>query len=221
VSRLRKFTAKASDVPESFSTLSTRLPLLITTLQRLTTQAQASRLPKDVIEALQAVIDGTSTKVSTVQACLSGTIPPENASKLERALKALKSLAKEDKVRQAVEKRHKDVDFLVLHQKTRHIDMGDHIQEELSKLMLTQVAEFQSFGVCLGQAPHIDPDAFIGRTTELQKLRDIPLTDPASLSSMYHRRLWHGRGGQDATEPGARPRLRRRVFVGVLGEREG
>jgi hypothetical protein len=68
VSRLREFTAKASDVPESFGALSTRLSLLITTLQRMTTQAQASRLPKDVIEALQALIDGTSTKVSTVQA---------------------------------------------------------------------------------------------------------------------------------------------------------
>jgi hypothetical protein len=78
---------------------------------------------------------------------------------VERALKALKSLAKEDKVRQAVEKTHKDVVFLVLHQTTRHVDMGDRIQEELSKLTLTPSHTERSLyasdgwfkGGCLGQ----------------------------------------------------------------------
>ena len=173
VSRLREFTSRTSDVPKSFRALSTRLPLLTAILQRITTQAQAGRLPDDVTKALRDVVDSTLAQVSIVQTCLSGIIPPENASKTERALKALKSLAREDKVCQAVEKIHKDVDFLVLHQTTQHVDTGDRILEELSKLTLTPPAAPQSFGVYLGQAPQIEPDAFIGRTAELRQLRDI------------------------------------------------
>lgn len=180
ISRLCEFTSKTSDIPESFRALSKRLPLLTTTLQRITTQAQAGRLPDDVARALQAVVDSTSNQVAIVQKRLSNILPFENASKLERALKALKSLAKENKVRSALEKIHEDIDFLVLHQTTQHVDTGDRILEELSKLSLAPPASSKSFGVCLGQAPQIEPDAFIGRTTELQQLQDwlLPTNHP-------------------------------------------
>ena len=180
VSRLREFASKTSDVPESFRSLSVRLPLLTATLERITAQAQACRLPTDVTEALQAVVDSTSRQVSIVQVCLSTIIPPENASKIERAVKALKSLAKEDKVCQAVDKIHEDIDFLVLHQTTQHVDTGDRILKELSKLTVAPPTAPYSFGICLGQAPQIDLDAFVGRTSELQQLRDglLPTKHP-------------------------------------------
>jgi hypothetical protein len=177
VSRVHEFAFKTSDIPESFRSLSTRLPLLKASLERITVPARAGRLPNDVTEALQAVVDSTLAQVSIVQARLSGIIPPENASKTERALKALKSLAKEDKICQAVDKIHKDIDFLVLHQTTQHVDTGDRILEELLKLNLAPPVVPQSFGVCLGQAPEIDPDAFIGRKSELQRLREILFPD--------------------------------------------
>jgi N-terminal domain on NACHT_NTPase and P-loop NTPases/NB-ARC domain len=177
VSRVHEFAFKTSDIPESFRSLSTRLPLLKASLEQITVQARAGRLPNDVTEALQAVVDSTLAQVSIVQARLSGIIPPENASKTERALKALKSLAKEDKICQAVDKIHKDIDFLVLHQTTQHVDTGDRILEELLKLNLAPPVVPQSFGVCLGQAPEIDPDAFIGRKSELQRLREILFPD--------------------------------------------
>ena len=85
-------------------------------------------------KALKAVVDNTSEQVSAVQTCLSEILPPDGASKLERALKALKSLAKEDKVQQALEKIHKNNNVLVLHQTIRHVDTGDCVLEELSKL---------------------------------------------------------------------------------------
>jgi hypothetical protein len=50
-----------------------------------------------VTKALQAVVDSTSATGVSVQTCLSRILPPKNASKVERALKALKSPAKEDK----------------------------------------------------------------------------------------------------------------------------
>lgn len=177
VSRVHEFAFKTSDIPESFRSLSTRLPLLKASLERITVQARAGHLPNDVTEALQAVVDSTLAQVSIVQARLSGIIPPENASKTERALKALKSLAKEDKICQAVDKIHNDIDFLVLHQTTQHVDTGDRILEELLKLNLAPPVVPQSFGVCLGQAPEIDPDAFIGRKSELQRLREILFPD--------------------------------------------
>jgi hypothetical protein len=83
----------------------------------------------------------------------------------------------------AVEKIHKDIDFLVLHQTTQHVDTGERILEELSKLNIASPPtsapkSVKSFGTCLGRAPLIAPNAFKGRTDELRKLRDwlIPAT---------------------------------------------
>jgi hypothetical protein len=123
-----------------------------------------------VTKALKAVVDHTSEYVPAVQTFLSEILPPDGASKLERALKALKSPAKEDKVQQVLEKIHMNNDILVLHQTTTHADTGERILEELSKLSVVPPASVKSFGVCLGQAPRIASDAFIGRTNELQQL---------------------------------------------------
>ena len=100
-SRTRNFTSKSADVPETFRSLLTRLPLLIDILQRIQSQAKDSHLPEDIARALNAVIDYTSEQISIVQTSLSKILPSNGASKLKRALKALKSLAKEDKIQQA------------------------------------------------------------------------------------------------------------------------
>jgi N-terminal domain on NACHT_NTPase and P-loop NTPases len=180
VSRLHEFTSKTSDVPKSFRSLCAQLPLLTATLDRIQTQARTGQLPSHVISALKTLIDGTLTQVSIVQTFLSNILPPTDAKKLERALQVLRSLAKEDKVCQASEKIHKSIDVLVLHQTTLHVDIGYHILEELSKLNLSPPASVKSFGVCLGQAPQIEPDALKGRREELQQLRDqlIPANHP-------------------------------------------
>jgi len=90
-----------------------------------------------VTKALKAVVDDTSKQVSDIQISLSKVLPSGGASKLERALKALKSLAKENKVQRALEKLYGNNDILVLHQTTRHVDTGDRILEALSKLSVT------------------------------------------------------------------------------------
>lgn len=115
VSRLREFTSNASDLPESFRSLSTRLPLLTATLQHIQSQAKDDRFPDDVTKALKAVVDDTSKQVSDIQISLSKVLPLDGASKFERALKALKSLAKEDQVQRALEKIYGNNDILVLH----------------------------------------------------------------------------------------------------------
>ena len=137
VSRLHDFTSKSSEVPESFRSLSTRLPLLTATLQHIQTQAEGGHFPDDVTEALKVVVDDTSKQVSDIQMSVSKVLPSDGASKLERALKALKSLAKEDRLQRALEKIYGNNDILVLHQTTRHVDTGDRILEALSKLSVT------------------------------------------------------------------------------------
>ena len=126
-SRLHEFASKSSEVPESFRSLSTRLPLLTATLQHIRSQAEDGRFPEDVKRALKLVVDDTSKHVSDIQISLSKVLPSDGASKLEKALKALKSLAKEDKVQRALEKIYGNNDILVLHQTT----------QALSKLSVT------------------------------------------------------------------------------------
>ena len=137
VSRLYDFTSKTADIPESFRSLSTRLPLLTATLQRIQSQAEADRFPVDMIKALKGVVDDTSKQVSDVQSFVAKVLPADDASKLERALKALKSLAKEDKVQRALKKINGNNEILVLYQTTRHVDTGDCVLEALSKLSVT------------------------------------------------------------------------------------
>lgn len=83
VSRLHDFTSKSSEVPESFRSLSTRLPLLTATLQHIQSQAEDGRFPDDVTKALKVVIDDTSKQVHDIQIFLSKVLPSDGASKLE------------------------------------------------------------------------------------------------------------------------------------------
>ena len=166
VSRLRDFTSRSSDIPESFRSLSTRLPLLTSVLQNIQAQVEAGHLPEIGTKNLKAVIDDTVEQILAVQKYLTKVLPSDADSKLGRALKALKSLAKNDRLQQALKRIYKNVDLLTLHQATlhqttRHVDQGG-----------SPPASFKSFGVCLGQAPQVAPDAFIGRTKELQQLRE-------------------------------------------------
>lgn len=137
VSRLHEFTSKSSEVPESFRSPSTRLPLLTATLQHIQSQAEDGRFSDNVTKALKVVVDDTFKQVSHIQISLSKFLPSNGASKLERVLKTLKNLVMEDKVQRALEKIYGNNDILVLHQTTQHIDTGDRILEALSKLSVT------------------------------------------------------------------------------------
>ena len=137
VSRLQEFNSKSTDIPESFRSLSLRLPLLTSTLQDIESQAKTGHIPDSAAKALHAVVDSTSQYVSILQVQLKKVLPSEDASRLERASKALKSLAKENQIQQALEKIYKNNDILILYQTTRHVNTGERILEVLSKLNIT------------------------------------------------------------------------------------
>lgn len=175
VSRLHEFTSKSSDVPKSFRSLWVRLPLLTVTLQHIQSQAEAGHLLDNVTKALRTVVDDTFEQVLAVQTCLSKILPPNSASKLERALKALESLAKEDRVRQAVEKIDKNNDILVLHQTTRHIDQGDLIRAQLTELTMISKSASGSFGK--------DELLSLARATGKTVLEELPPQTQSMLSN--------------------------------------
>ena len=133
-SRLHDFSSKTSEVPESFRSLSICLPLLMAILQQIQSQAEDGRFPDNVTETLKRVVDDTSKQVSDVHISLSKILSLDGASKLERAVKALKSLAKEYKIHQALDKIARNNKILVLYQTIRHVDTDKYILEAVSQL---------------------------------------------------------------------------------------
>ena len=95
---------------------------------------------------LKLIVDDTFEQVLAVQTCLSKILPPDGASKPDRALKALESLIKEDKIRQIMEKIDKNNDILVLHQTSRQIDTGDLILAKLTELTMISKSASESSG---------------------------------------------------------------------------
>ena len=149
VSLLHGLTSKTSEIPERFRSLSVELPLLAVTIECIRTQAEAGHFANDVMIALKAVVDSTLTQISALRTRLVAVLPSDDAPKVERVLRALKSLIKEDKVRQALEMIHKNIDVLVLHQTTRHVNLSSQMVEELSKLHVESTTSSESFGAML------------------------------------------------------------------------
>lgn len=225
--RLHEFASQTAEVPESFRALSTRLPLLNSSLQAISAQAQAGRLSQDVVVALHNVISNTFQQVTSLQTYLSHVLPPTDASRLQRAVKALKSLAKEKEVQAAVEKIHHDIDFLVLHQTTRHVDTGERILEELVRLQLVSASsptnipadskpeKVVSLGLCLSSAPQIEPGNFVGRAGELDHMQCILL--PGAASTEQRNLVLGGIGGIGKTQLAiAYARRHRHAYSSVL-----
>jgi len=136
--RLHDFTIRTSEVPESFRSLEKRLPLLTSTLRLIQQQENAERLSAEVSTALPSLIRSISAQLKVVKNCLLKIIPLSDASHLRRAIKALQSLTKDGDIRVAIEKIHQDIDFLVLHQTTQHVDASDQILTASTRSQLGQ-----------------------------------------------------------------------------------
>lgn len=53
------------------------------------------------------------------------------------------------------------------------MNVDDRLLQQLSVLGLNSAPPPKTFGLCLGEAPQIEQDAFIGRTTELRELQEL------------------------------------------------
>ena len=180
IARVSDFSKDTSDVPESFRSVADRLPLLNQTLQSIRKRADCGHIQESVAKDLKKLIDGILDQCAFLQVCFDSTVPTLDASRFKKALKGLHSLTKDEKVKQAIEKIHKGIDVLVLHQTTSSVDIGDRILDELNRLNVQESPSRRNFGLCLGQAPLIEPKAFIGRDVEVQQLQEwlSPEVDP-------------------------------------------
>ncbi|KAL8992383.1 MAG: hypothetical protein Q9169_007141 [Polycauliona sp. 2 TL-2023] len=136
VSRLHELSSQNSDIPESLRPLSIRLPLLIDTLKRIKTQATAGSLSNAGKDALAAVVSNITEQVSTVYDLLSRVLPLDAASRPERIVRTLKSIAKEDKVHKAWDRIDESIGVLLLYQTSKHTDTAELILAQLSELTL-------------------------------------------------------------------------------------
>lgn len=138
-SRIHEFNSKTSDVPEEFRRLAQRLPLLNPTLRLIQRQAEARNLSAEVSAALRSLIESTLTQLEVVETCLLKVTPPSDASHIRRTIKALRSLTKDSEIQLMIGRIHKDIDILILHQTTQHVDASDQILAILAQLQQGQV----------------------------------------------------------------------------------
>ncbi|KAL8990337.1 MAG: hypothetical protein Q9169_008145, partial [Polycauliona sp. 2 TL-2023] len=134
VSRLHEFGSQTSEIPKSLRSLCVRLPLLSDTLRQIQNRARAGSLSDEVKNALAAVVSNITEQVSTVHEFLPDVLPADGATKRERALRALKSVKKEDKIHKTWERIYENIDVLILFQTTRHSDTTELILAQLSQL---------------------------------------------------------------------------------------
>ncbi|KAK5072316.1 hypothetical protein LTR70_010521 [Exophiala xenobiotica] len=226
--RLHDFTTRTS--------LEKRLPLLIPTLRLVQQQADAGCLSAEVSTALQSLTQSTLTQLKVVETCPLKITPPADASRLRRAVKALQSLTKDGDIRVAIERIHRDIDFLVLHQTTQHVNASDQIltaptQLQLGRAQTSSVSHHRGhvfgnvaandhasvqlgdiyhvhqhpepdalkvFGLCLTSAPLIEPDSFVERVRELEKISQA--LQPSEPAVGQRRVVLGGLGGMGKTQ---------------------
>ena len=134
VSRLKECASHAADVPKTFRSLADRLPLLMRTLQHVQARAEAGQVAVEVAKEVNILVNGILEQVKLVKQYLERITPAASASRFDRVLNGLKSLAADQKVKQAVERINLGIQVLVLHQTTCTVDVSDRTLQEIGLL---------------------------------------------------------------------------------------
>lgn len=155
IDRLDEFASATEDVPLSFRSIKSQLPLAIITLRRVEEQARSGRVGDADAQALKPVIDDSLEETKTLTAFLDSAVPVGSFSTFQKRLQALKSLRYDKKVQKCSERLQANVQVLIFHQTTNHSDIVEQIREALSKLTVSpspKPLKF-SFGLNLGHSP--------------------------------------------------------------------
>lgn len=165
-------TKLIKDVPLSFRSIKSQLPLAIITLRQVEEQARSGRVSDTAAQALKPVIVNSLDETKTLMTFLDSAVPVGSFSTLQKRLQALKSLRYDKKVEKCAERLQANILGLIFHQTTNHSDVVEQIREDLSKIIVSpppQLSNF-SFGLNLGHAPEIAEGTFIGRQAEVVQL---------------------------------------------------
>lgn len=172
INRLDEFAKATEDVPLSFRSIKSQLPLAIITLRQVEEQARSGRVSDTAAQALKPVIVNSLDETKTLMTFLDSAVPVGSFSTLQKRLQALKSLRYDKKVEKCAERLQANILGLIFHQTTNHSDVVEQIREDLSKIIVSpppQLSNF-SFGLNLGHAPEIAEGTFIGRQAEVVQL---------------------------------------------------
>ncbi|KAJ5166372.1 TPR repeat protein [Penicillium canariense] len=163
----------------TFEAIRRRLPVLLHTLTTCQIHLESSKnaLPEDVYEALEKTVDSCYAKASNLKIIFEKVIPEECDRWEKRYSKVLRRLGKGDKVEELMGAITEDVQLIVNHVGTQNVNAAT-----------TQGYGFLGpVGTHLGQAPHIAPELFIGRDSELQHISRIlqPLQTPQTQQRLF------------------------------------
>ncbi|EPS29816.1 hypothetical protein PDE_04766 [Penicillium oxalicum 114-2] len=101
-----------SGLPEAFRDTSTRLPLVRETLQSALQNLEMSDPEDSLYQAIKPVLDGCEQKASRLEELFRTVIPSASASRMERYLRAVRTLGKGSLVESLMQGMLRDVQLL-------------------------------------------------------------------------------------------------------------
>jgi hypothetical protein len=116
VNRLDDFQSNVGQVPQTFRDIKNQLPLLLNTLQRTKTQAEAGDIDGDTQRAILSVVEGCRSQIQLLDETLVKTLPAKGESKWRRGVKVFRSVSQEKDIQQIVQRLQTYVSTLTYHQ---------------------------------------------------------------------------------------------------------
>lgn len=173
---IKIFDGTRSDIvlPETFETMRTRLPIISNILETCKSDLEPVKdsVPVSLGEALKTQICACEKKATMLKEIFEKIISGESDTWRERQFKVIRRLGKGNKVNELIVAITEDVQVIVnshmlrstrLHRNCDLANATKEPQQEIPGLL-------GSFGLCLGQAPYITSDLFIGREQELDAM---------------------------------------------------
>jgi len=102
--RLNEFSSSTHDVPGTFESIQTQLPLLLNILSRIKVDIDSGKMDDDRQRALSPVVDDFADQLQNLKAVLDTTLPPSDASTWVRGQMVIMSLRQDKKVKGIEEK---------------------------------------------------------------------------------------------------------------------
>ncbi|OQE62181.1 hypothetical protein PENNAL_c0269G11109 [Penicillium nalgiovense] len=161
-------------LPETFETVRTRLPIIANILQTCKNDLEPTKdsMPAGVCEALKTHIRACDGKASKLREIFEKIMLGDSDTWSKRQFKVIRRLGKGNKVDGLMLSLSQDVQLIVNNHMLgstgwqRSCEFGSKTKDPQQKVVGFQ----ESFGLCLGQAPYISSDLFMGRDLELDSM---------------------------------------------------
>jgi hypothetical protein len=127
VDRLHDFTQCINEVPKMFRKVHDQLPLIIDTIRRTQSQANAGQVGEETAKALKPVVDGCLAQVKQLEDLLVKALPKEKDSTWSKRIKALASLARDKAVHQIASDLESHMGVLTYYQTTSCLDFSSQL----------------------------------------------------------------------------------------------